>query len=78
MKKYEMRTMKTIGYWSAFGGVEVKKVDEREEKIWCVSNVWSGGGCNNCHKVKIQYNAEGEPFVRLFNQRFYLHDCIRA
>lgn len=78
MKKTDMREMRTIGYWSALGGVEVKNIDGNREQLWCVTAVWSGGGCNNCHKVKIQYNAKGEPYIRLFNQRFYLSDCIRT
>lgn len=72
-------SMKTEGYWSAIGGVEVKEIKDEdcEQYVYCISNAW--GGEKQAHRVKVQYSRkDSEPFVVVHGYRLYMRDCMRT
>ena len=79
---YEKRfidSMPTIGYWSALGGVELKKVEHGIDDYYtCVVRNWRSKP--TYHRVKVQYTdvkyVEPKPYIVLHYQILYLHDCI--
>lgn len=77
MSKQEIcMNKKTIAYWSACGGVEVKEIEFGiDDCIYCVSNAW--GSKKHFHKLKINYGAS-DGYVVLNGYRLYLNDCLRV
>jgi hypothetical protein len=74
-KKELCMNKKSVGYWSACGGVEVKAIDFGiEDFVYCVAGAWNGK--KSYHKLKINYNND-DGFVVLNGYRLYLGDCIR-
>lgn len=74
MSRSEILASKTLGYWSAFGGVEVKEIND--DICYCVSNAW--GGTKRVHRLKVRYNSSGSPYVILNNSRLRFDDCLRV
>lgn len=72
MKDY--RDMPTVGYWSAYGGVEVKEIEYGIEDYAKVV-----AGTMSCtptsHRLKIYYDAK-EPYIKLHGRRFKFSECI--
>lgn len=73
---------KVIGYWSCFGGVEVRKIEYTPDgaMFWVKANAWNGKPSYHVTKVVEQYTTDGThgDHIRLFGKRLYLDDCIRA
>lgn len=75
-KVNELREVKTLGYWSALGGVEVKDIQYGiEDYVVCLANAWNGKA--SAHRVKVNY-AGNRSFIRVHNTRLYMDECIRA
>ena len=73
MKKSEIIEMPTIGYWSALGGLEVKKIEYGiNDYCLCVSGAWNGK--KTTHRVKIY----DEGYIRLHGYKFEFSDCLRV
>lgn len=67
--------LKSVGYWSAFGGVEVKKIEYGiEDYCICVSGCWCGKP--STHNLKIRSTNKGN-YILLNGTRLYFDDCIR-
>lgn len=64
----------TIGYVSAFGGIEVKEiVYDIEDHVVFIAGAW--GPNKSAHKRKIYYNGNGPYF--LFNgQRVHFNETV--
>lgn len=77
-KKEICETNKTIGYWSCFGGVEVKEIEyDLEDKIVCVSGAWNGK--KSFHRLKVYATKkEGRDYINLFGTRLFLDECLRV
>ena len=71
-----LKSMTTIGYWSALGGVEVKEIAEEgyETYVSCISNAWNGK--KQAHKVKIKYTKGGAGFIELHGTRLKMNECL--
>lgn len=66
----------SFAYYSGFNGLEFKKIEYGlNDFIYCVAGAW--GGRKSYHKLKIQYTAGGESFIRLHGYKVLLNDCIR-
>ena len=79
IEKRQIDEMPTIGYWSALGGVEVKKVEHGiEDYIICKVGAWQGNP--TYHRVKIKYTdtkyKEPKPYIVIRWERLFLDDCI--
>lgn len=71
-KKEYCTSNPATAYYSGFGGLEIHGIDDF---LYCVSGAWGGG--KKYHRLKIQYDSHGEPFVRLHGYRVPLNECIR-
>ena len=68
MKNY--LDMPTVGYWSDFGGVEVKEIVYDVEDYMKVTTSMSS------HRLKIYYSNNGDAYIRLNGRRLKLSDCM--
>lgn len=70
--------MKTIGYWSAIGGVEVKEIKDEgyETYVYCISNAW--GGKKQAHRVKVNTTVGGSSYVVIHGYRLNMNECLRT
>lgn len=71
-----------IGYWSCLGGVEVRFIDYTPDGIMCYvkANAWCGKPTYHIRKVSEQYTNDGRhrDNIKIYNQRLYLDECLRA
>ena len=75
MNKKEIIAMKTKGYWSALGGVEVKDFQfGTEDYCICVSGAWCSQ--KSVHRVKIHHGDR--TYIKLNGVRLHLDECIRT
>ena len=79
IEKRQIDEMPTIGYWSALGGIELKKVEHGiEDYAICTVGAWQGNP--TYHRVKIKYtrpkHIEPKAYIVIRFQMFYLNDCI--
>ena len=64
-----------IGYFSAFGGLEIKCIDYGiTDRVIFVCGAWYGK--KEVHRVKIYYN-NSEPYFLCHGQRVYFRDVLR-
>lgn len=69
-------TAPTIGYWSAWNGVEVKEIEYGiDDYLICVSGTFIGRPV--VHRLKIHYAGERD-YVVIAGHRFFLDDCLRV
>jgi hypothetical protein len=63
-----------VGYWSALGGIEVKKiVNGFEDYAEIVECAWTRN--KRAHIVRIHYETE-RPFIKLYGSRYYFDECL--
>lgn len=75
MKKQDILGKKSVGYWPAFSGVEVKEIEHGiDDYCICVSCAWCSK--KSAHRLKIRYSNKGE-YILLNGTRLYFSDCIR-
>jgi hypothetical protein len=71
--------MPTIGYWSALGGVEVKKVEHGIEDYF-ICRVGSWRKKPTYHRVKVNYTpakyVKSRPFIVIHFEKLFLNDLI--
>lgn len=72
MNKFKILGKKSVGYWSALNGLEVKEIGE--DYVECVSGAWNGHK-QVAHCVKIRHNTKGD-YIRLGGYTFYLRDIV--
>ena len=81
IEKRQIDEMPTIGYWSALGGVELKKVEHGVED-YCICRVNSWRRKPTYHRVKIKYTKtkykESKPYIVIFYENLYLDACIKS
>ena len=66
-----------VGYWTDFGGVEVKSIEYGiEDYLICVSFVETSEP--KPHYLKIKTTRGGRPFVILYGKALYLDECLRT
>lgn len=70
---------RTLGYWSADDGIEVKKIEYGiEDYMIVVSGSFTGN--RRVHKVKIN-SAEDRfgyrAYIKINGKRYYTDECIR-
>lgn len=76
MKKTDILKMKSVAYYSGLNGLEIKKIEYGiDDHILCVSGAWSGK--KQAHRVKINYTANGNGYIRIHGYRVPLNECIR-
>lgn len=67
---------KAIAYYSGCGGVEVHHIEYGlNDYIYCVSGAWCGN--KKYHKLKINYDENGNPFIILKGYKMPLNEFIR-
>lgn len=70
-----------LGYWLNLGGVEVRKIDYTPDGImfYIKANV-QGQATYHRRKVSEQYSNDGahKDNIKVYNQRLYIKDCLRA
>lgn len=77
MTKKKIIDSPTTAYLSALGGIEIKKIEYGiDDYVICVSGTM--GNKKVPHRVKIRYNANGEPFFILYGRRYYLKDALKT
>lgn len=78
MKKQEKQNYlnkKSVGYWSACSGVEVKEIIYGiNDYAIVVINAW--GGEKSVHRLKIYYGNKRD-YVNIHGYRLYFDECIR-
>ena len=66
----------TIGYVSAFGGIEIKEiVYDIEDHVVFIAGAW--GPNKSAHKRKIYYNSNGAYF-KFNGQRVHFNEIVRC
>ena len=83
MSKHEyIRTHKTVGVYSGWGGIEIKGIEYDRfgyPSVYAVSGAFAENPMyHSHHRVKMEYTLYGEPYFRIFNHRIPLRDCIRT
>lgn len=73
IKKSELLNMETVAYYSGFGGIEVKAIDD--DYMYCVSGTFAGKVTP--HKLKIYYNSE-RPYIVYNGHRCCLDEFLRS
>lgn len=73
--KTEWLNRKTVGYYSGFGGIEIKNIFSYGIIVY-VAGAW----CSNksVHRVKVYYNKSGDAYFKHKGTRIKLSECIRA
>lgn len=75
-EKQAYMEQKSVGYYSGFGGIEVKEIQYGiEDYIIFVAGAWCSA--KSVHRRKIQYNMSGDNFIVFANCRLYLRDFMR-
>ena len=71
------KSMKTLAYVSALGGIEIKDIEYGiEDYLVYLSGSWSGHPAP--HRTKIYYTSDGKAFTKCHGYRIYLDDAIRV
>ena len=66
----------TIGYVSAFGGIEVKEIIyDIDDHVVFIAGAW--GPDKSAHKRKIYYNGNG-PYFMFNGQRVHFNEIVRC
>ena len=77
MKNYYIKQMKTVGYWSAVGGLEVKEIKYGiDDTLVVVEGAWNGKP--EVHELRVNSTRGGRSYITLRGVRYYLDECIRA
>ena len=72
-----IKEMPTVAYISAFGGLEIKKIEDGiETYVTCLIGAWSGRP--SVHRRMVEYTVEGRPYIRVCNSRAYIDEAIRC
>lgn len=76
MRKKDIFDLRTVAYYSGFGGLEIKKIEYgADDHILCVAGAW--GGKKTAHRLKIYYNND-KSYIKLHGYRVPLDECIRV
>jgi hypothetical protein len=74
-KEYCLKN-KSIAYYSGLNGIEIHGVEYGiNDYIYCVSGAWSSK--KSYHKLKINYNSNGDAHITLHGYKIPLNECIR-
>lgn len=73
----EIVNLPTQGYWSAFGGVEVKRFTYGiNDTVDVIANAWNG--TKSAHRVRVYDGSEKTgPYIILFGTRLHFNECVR-
>lgn len=74
MSRAETIAKKSVGYWSALGGCEVKELNDAF--CVCVSGAWCSK--KSVHRVRVRCTKAGRPYVVVNGLRLHLDECIRC
>lgn len=75
-KKAICESKKSFAYYSGFSGLEFKHIEYGiDDYIYCVSGAWTSK--KSYHKLKINYNKNGNSYIRLHGYKIPLDECIR-
>lgn len=83
-EKREIENLPTIGYWSALGGVDIKRIDTElggetnDQYILCVVNAWQSK--HTYHRVRIKYthSKDSRAYIEIEGVKLYLDQCVRS
>lgn len=74
-EKQNYLNKKSIGYWSALGGAELKKIIYGiNDYAVIVIGAWSSQ--KSVHRVKINYGNKRD-YITIHGYRLYIDECIR-
>ena len=77
-KKEVCLNNKSVGYYSGFNGLEIKKIEYGiEDYVYCVSGAWGSPKNYGYHKLKVYYDKNGENYIKLHGYKIPLNECIR-
>ena len=67
---------KSFGYYSGFGGIELKDFEYTvNDSIYFTANSWYGK--TTYHKARVYIGAKDSAYFKFKGVRIYLDDCIR-
>lgn len=64
-----------VAYYSGFGGFEIHGVED--DYIYGISGAWGNPKNRSFHRLKVNYDGNGNPFFRLHGYKCRLDECIR-
>lgn len=75
-EKERLDALPTIGYWTAFGGVEVKQISRgRIHYVWCISYAWDDTHKRCYHMTSIRHTAQ-RYYILIRGYRLYMDELI--
>ena len=75
-KKEVCNNNKSFAYYSGLNGLELKHIEYGiNDYIYCVSGAW--GGTKKYHKLKIQYDNNGNSYIKLYGYKIPIDECIK-
>lgn len=81
-KKSIIENSSILGYWSSLGGVEVRKIEDTPDGIifYVKANAWNGHPTYHIRKLSTKFSNDGahKDNIKVYNQRLYLDECLRA
>ena len=76
-KKEICENNKTFGYYSGFGGIELKDFEYSiNDSVYFVANAWNGK--KSYHKARIYIGAKDSAYFIFKGIRISLDECIRV
>ena len=76
-KKEVCNNSQTIAVYNGLNGVEIKSIEYGiNDYIYSVSGIFGGG--IDCHRSKVYYTLQGEPYFKLYGYRIHLSECLRV
>lgn len=68
-----------LAYYSGYGGIEIKKIDESDERIYFTANSYGKGHLvKKLHSSKIKYTLDGRAYFTYIGKRIHLDECLRT
>ena len=75
-KKEYCMTHDSIGYYSGFGGFEIKGIEYGiNDYMYAVSGAWTPK--KRYHKLLIKYHNDGSAYVKFHDCKILLKECLR-
>lgn len=74
-EKQNYLNKKSVGYWSALNGAELKHIEyDINDYAIVVINAW--GGEKSVHRLKIYYGGKRD-YITIHGYRLYFDECFR-
>ena len=76
-KKEVCENNKTFGYYSGFGGIELKDFEYSiNDSVYFVANAWNGE--KSYHKARLYTDTNDHTYFRFKGVKILLEECLRV